>query len=138
MSTVILQRANIRALLNSPSGPVFRQVAKYTRQVTAEAKRGAPVDTGAGRASIQGVTTVVPGGVTGIVGTDLAYMYYQHEGTGIYGLRGRPITPTRRKFLKFPAKGGGFVFAKSVKGVKPNPFLVRALVKVVPWPIRVR
>lgn len=81
----------------------------------------------------------MPGGVTGRVGTDLEYGLYQHEGTGIYGPRGRPITPVRRQFLKFPRKGGsGFVFARSVKGVKPTKFLTRALRKVVPWPIRER
>ena len=46
-------------------------------------------------------------------------------GTGIYGPRGKPITPKRAKFLRFTT-GGRVVFAKSVRGMKPNDYVEKA------------
>ena len=67
----------------------------------------------------------------------LPYAEYVHEGTGIYGPKGTPIVPVTKKALKFKWDGPGgavrskdkrgYVFAKSVKGQKANPFLARAL-----------
>jgi phage gpG-like protein len=44
------------------------------------------------------------------------------EGTGIYGPRGAPITPKNGKFLVFVINGQR-IFARSVKGAPPRPFL---------------
>lgn len=44
------------------------------------------------------------------------YSAYHQEGTGIYGPRGEPITPTRAKALAIPMPGGGTMFRRSVKG----------------------
>lgn len=52
------------------------------------------------------------------VGTNIQYMRWLQEGTGIYGERGTPIVPIRAKALAF----GGHFF-KSVKGQPPRPFL---------------
>jgi phage gpG-like protein len=52
------------------------------------------------------------------VGTNLDYMKWLQEGTGIYGERGTPIVPIRAKALHF-----GSYFFKSVKGQPPRPFL---------------
>lgn len=43
-------------------------------------------------------------------------------GTGVYGPRGSPITPTTGKFLVFDLNGSK-IFAKSVKGAPARPFL---------------
>lgn len=53
---------------------------------------------------------------------------YIHEGTGIYGPRRRPIRPRRKKVLRFTVRGQPEpVFATSVKGIRPNPYLRKAL-----------
>lgn len=44
-------------------------------------------------------------------------------GTGIYGPRGTPIRPKRYKFLKFTARDGTLVYAKTVRGMKPRNFV---------------
>jgi hypothetical protein len=58
------------------------------------------------------------------------------EGTGIYGPSAKPIVPKNGKFLRFPANGmtitgkvrpGGYVYAKSVKGIKPVRMFGRTL-----------
>lgn len=139
MSRIEINRAAVRELLTSPSGPVFREVAKICRRTEAGAKRraSARVDTGQGRASISSAVRVEGTRVIGRVGTPMRHMLYQHEGTGLYGPRRRRIVPVHRKFLKFPSgKKGQFVFAKSVAGVKPLPFLTEAFKESCPWPVR--
>ncbi|QGJ95812.1 tail completion or Neck1 protein [Gordonia phage EMoore] len=110
------------------------------RRVQNAARRRAPVDSGALRNSIEYVVTVGPNRTHVKIGSPLPYARYIHEGTGIYGPQGTPIVPTTRQVLKFQVKGSSgrrrgrdapWVFAKSVKGVKPNPFLVDALVEVM-------
>lgn len=44
-------------------------------------------------------------------------------GTGIHGPRGRPIVPTRSKFLRFQGSNGKIVFARSVRGMKARNFV---------------
>jgi hypothetical protein len=87
-----------------------------------------------------GIKTKVDGKtLTGVVflATDTAV--YQHEGTGLYGPKGRAFTvrPVQKKALRwvtardvFMASAGayGFSFAKKVtiKGIKPDPYLYTA------------
>jgi hypothetical protein len=149
---VTLDRAEIERLLHSRAGPVVRRVEAITVAVEAAAKQRAPVDEGILRASIDHAILVTRGRVIGRVGTGLKYGLYQHEGTGIYGPRGRVITPKRGRFLVFESKGafgplprgarrpapGGrqLVFARKVRGTPKNPFLLDALVDVSPFPVR--
>lgn len=88
------------------------------------------------------MTTVGTTEVKVIVGSPLPYAQHVHEGTGIYGPHGTPIVPKNAKALKFEVrnvsaktgkktKGSKWVFAKSVAGQKPNPFLTRAIVFVM-------
>jgi HK97 gp10 family phage protein len=109
--------------------------------ITAEAKRRCPVDEGTLRASITHVTKTSKTTATVVVGSPLPYAEYFHTGTGIYGPKATPITPTTRKALKFKWDGPGvnsrakdkrgYVFAKSVKGMKPDPFLADAIESVM-------
>lgn len=110
------------------------------RRVQNAAKKRAPVDEGTLRASIDYVVGVTPAGTHVTIGSPLDYARYIHEGTGIYGPKGQPITPVTRQVLKFQVKGSTgkrrgkdaqWVFAKSVKGIRPNPFLVDALIDVM-------
>lgn len=135
---VELHRQNIREVLAGPAGPVVRRLATYGRRTINDAKRTAPVDKGIYRASLQYVIEVRGQVVILRVGSDLHYARYIAQGTGIYGPRGVPIRPVHRKMLKFKPKGSKtFVFARQVKGSPPNPHLIDALRRNVPWPIRV-
>lgn len=141
---ITINQAQLRQFLASPAGPVVRHVEKLTRRVANEARRQAPVDEGTLRASIQQAVTVTGTKVVGRVGSGLDYALYVHQGTGIYGPKGKPIVPIRRQYLRFEVKSGKLakgkrpvVFAKSVKGSPPKPFLVDALKKVSPYPVRV-
>ena len=128
-----------------------REVTDRARAILAE--RG-HIDQGTLAGSIE--HTVIEAGPSGakvIVGSPLDYAGYFHTGTGIYGPQGKPIVPTREKsatggppFLKFLSNGAGqgvrmsgamarsrgqFVFARSVKGMRADPFLSDALVDVI-------
>ena len=110
------------------------------RRVVNRARGNVPVESGRLRSSITHIVTASVNSVTTRVGSPLEHARYIHEGTGIYGPKKKKIVPVSAKALKFPTpkafgpmlagagrKPGGFVFAKSVKGIPPNPFLTDAL-----------
>lgn len=136
---VDLHHVQIEELLHSPTGPVVQEVVSRSRTVANLAKRKVGVDSGRLRGSIRFTIQIQHGRVVGTIGTMVQYGVYHHEGTGIYGPRRRPITPTSAKVLVFSPKGSGgrVVYATSVRGSKPNPFLVEALQEAVPWPVRI-
>lgn len=55
------------------------------------------------------------------------YLGFHVTGTGIFGPKGRPIVPRKARVLHFIAKDGTEVFARSVKGIPPNPFVDDAI-----------
>lgn len=119
---------------------MFAEIERQTRRVQNRAKRNVKVDEGNLRNSVDRTVGVFGSRVIGRVGTGVIYGLYLHEGTGIYGPKGAPIRPVRRQFLRFEVKSGTaavgsrpVVFAKSVKGVRGDKWLVRAL-SVVPYP----
>ena len=59
------------------------------------------------------------------------YALYVHQGTGIYGPHKKRIVPTTKKALAFQI-GGKWIYRRSVKGQKPNPFMKRAFDEVRP------
>ena len=61
---------------------------------------------------------------------DTFYLPFVNEGTGIYGPRGRRITPKRAKFLHFFWKDREW-FVKSVRGQKPRRFVERGTKDIV-------
>ncbi len=69
------------------------------------------------------------GPLSGVVGVTTKIGAYLHEGTGIYGAKGRPIVivPKSRAALRW-ATGEGFAFSKRVviSGIKGDPFLYKA------------
>lgn len=132
------QQIDLPALLRvlaSPRGPVVRDLLRRGLAVESAAKRnlsgaGGPkrVDTGRLRASIATVVVQRDGAPAVLVGTSVRYARWVHDGTGIYGPRRTPIRPRRAKFLRFRPKGSSrYVYARSVRGMKPNPFLRNAL-----------
>lgn len=136
-TTFKLDPAAIRELLNSPQGPVARDLLRRGQRVINRAKQNLSsnpkrVDTGRLRADVHGELLSRSGQLVYRVGTGLKYAVYVHEGTGIYGPRGMPIRPVSRKVLRWKARGGksgkgGFVFSKTSRGMQPNPFLKNAL-----------
>jgi len=135
------------------SGNASRQLLlQMGNTVVAEAQKRAPKKTGTLIRSIrvddvnerEQTATVRAGSTTGKIG----YAQFVEFGTGIYGPRRTPIVPVRRKALRFPRAGaatrlsgnltsaqqragGGFAFAKSVKGRKATPYLIPAVKDVV-------
>lgn len=116
------------AQFSAPNGIIARDMLRRGYKVEQKAKELCPVDTGRLRASIaleRKMRNDVP---IVIVGTNVNYAMYVHEGTGIYGPKGARITPKNGKYLVFVPKGQkNKVFARSVSGVRPRPFLAHAL-----------
>jgi phage gpG-like protein len=129
VGVVVYDRRAIHDLIGSPRGAVARDLLRRGRAVEARAKIGAPVDTGRLRSSITHQLVTDARGMAVRVGTNVDYARGVHEGTGIYGPRGRPIRPVRAKVLRWRSKRSksGFVFAREVRGVPGRPFLRNAL-----------
>lgn len=125
----------VRDLLNSPQGGVVRDLLRRGLLVETQAKRnlggvGGPkrVDTGRLRASIATVVVTRGGEPRVLVGTNVNYAIFVHEGTGIFGPRHAPIRPRRAKFLRFKPRGSRrWIYTRQVKGMRPNRFLLNAL-----------
>jgi HK97 gp10 family phage protein len=129
--THILNAAAIQKLLNSPSGPVAKDMLKRGLRVESAAKKNLQsspkrVNTGRLRSSIKAKLITVNGHPAVTVGTDVKYARFVHDGTGLYGPYHTRIYPKTKKALRWKGKSG-FVFAKSTAGMRPNPFLRNAL-----------
>lgn len=139
----VFNEAQFKYLTSSPVGPVAKDLLKRGARVESRAKRnlsggvGTPrrINTGHLRASIGTNLIVRPDGLAVRVGTGVYYALYVHDGTGLYGPKHTLIRPKHSKVLVFRskvygAKKGkykGLVFARYVRGMKPNPFLKNAL-----------
>lgn len=150
---VNISREELRKQLTSPNGSVLRQMNDIGRRVANQAKvnltTAGRVDEGRLRNSIDWATAVNGNTVTTRIGTSVFYARYIHDGTGIYGPKGKPIRPVQAKVLAWEsrnpkttpkrvrrrngkAEATNMAFAYSVKGIKPTPFLVDALESVFP------
>jgi HK97 gp10 family phage protein len=69
-------------------------------------------------------------GSRAVIAPQARYAFFVHEGTGIYGPYKTPIVPKTKKALAFRI-GGKTIIRRSVKGQKANPFMARALRKVI-------
>lgn len=132
-------------LLGGQNGPVWNTVLRLGTQVQNKAKDFAPVDRGRLRQSITLEMRRQGDAPVAVVGTNVKYALFVHEGTGEFGPRGVAIRPKTAKFLawrvrntsgtkaRYAKKGGKTVwaFAKEVKGVRPRPFLLNALMQVM-------
>lgn len=139
-----LDFAQLQFIFTHPQGAVAKDLMKRGARVESRAKRNLSgiggsgpkrVDTGHLRSSIKHQLVIRPEGLSVRIGTNVYYARFIHDGTGIYGPKKRVIKPRRAKALvwrsqKYGQKSGnfrGFVVVKSVKGIKPNPFLAAAL-----------
>jgi len=64
-----------------------------------------------------------------VVTSTAPYSIFVHRGTGIYGPYKMPVVPTTKKALAFKI-GDKLIIRRSIKGMKPNPFMTRALKRV--------
>ncbi|MCW6003862.1 hypothetical protein K1W54_04595 [Micromonospora sp. CPCC 205371] len=126
----------INAMFRNPSGRLARDMLRRGLKVEAAAKRnlaggsGKPrrIDTGQTRASVNTRLVAWRGLPAARIGSPLRKAALIHWGTGIYGPRRQPIRPKRAKYLRFKPKGSNrVIYARSVKGMKANPFLKDAL-----------
>lgn len=145
MSRVIItiNDAEVDRLLRSPDGDVGKAVRDVVTRTRNLAVALAPVDDGPLRASLRTKMEYGTRTVKGWVYSDLEYALYVHEGTGIYGPKGQPIKPKRGRYLVFEARNarttprgrGNLVFARQVRGQRPQRFLLEALQAASPWPV---
>ena len=61
-----------------------------------------------------------------LVRSSAKYAKFVNDGTGIYGPRGKLITPKTKKALAFEYKGA-MVVVKSVKGIKPRRYVEKSI-----------
>lgn len=117
--------------LYGQSSGFARDMLRRGLRVQARARRNAHAVTGRLRASIEVATQprVVNGVSTFaiVVGSNLDYAAWVHEGTGVFGPHHTMIRPTRGKLLVFTNKRGRTVHVHSVLGQKPQKYLQRAL-----------
>jgi hypothetical protein len=116
--------AAVDRMLNSPAGMVGQDCQQRADRTATAARQFAP-----GSMSESIAPPVVESGAAG----PSAEIRVRHpavgfviNGTGLYGPTGRRITPVRAQALRF-VLNGRVVFAKSVKGQKPNDYLNKAL-----------
>ena len=91
-------------------------------KVEAEAKENCPANTGELRQSITHEVERAPTKVEGVIGSNLEYAPYVHQGTGIYALEGngRKDVP----WTYYDVSAGEF---RSTKGIEATPFLQQAI-----------
>lgn len=96
---------------------VYSGIEKACQLVENEAKRNCPTDDGILKASIHHV--VKENAYEGVVGTNVEYAPYVHEGTGIYAKNGNG----RQTPWKYQDAKGQW---HTTQGQKSNPFLQNA------------
>jgi hypothetical protein len=128
-----IDRVALHAMLSSPSGGVAKDLFRRGKKVETRAKLNLQrnprrVNTGYLRSSINTQLISLGGKVSVRVGTNVEYAVFVHDGTGIYGPKGARIYPKTAKVLAWRTKSGRKMYATSVAGMKPNPFLADAVI----------
>lgn len=132
MARVVINRAALRQVLMGQQGPVGRDLALKSQRIVNAAKRRCPVDRGRLRSSIRYTLIVDDKGLYSLIGTDVEYAIFVHEGT-------RPHFPPPGKLQPWAGRHGfpgglegGFMVARGIAayGTKGHPFLTDALASV--------
>lgn len=129
---VVSHPRQLAIILTSPQGGVYKDMFRRCVNVQTKAKKNLErppkrIDTGRLRSDIHVQMLIVGGKPIGRVGFNVFYGLYVHDGTGVFGPKGAPITPKKGKYLRWRAKNGAFTYAKKVLGMRPNPFLKDAV-----------
>ena len=123
----------LQAAFDRAPGVVNKESNNWIKRSAARTERRVktvdiPVDQGPLQSSVR----TYFGNMTATVKPNKEYALAVHEGTGVYGPKKRPITPKTKPFLAWKTKGGTWAYAKSVKGIKPNPYMDKAYKAVKP------
>jgi len=110
---------------------IYKALLLCTLYLEGKVEEEAPVVTGNLVNSISSYAVDRGASSYGVVALGSKYVAFVIEGTGIYGPRGTPIVPTRKKALAFFYHGLKVV-VRSVRGQRPNPFHIRAFRKSAP------
>lgn len=125
---VRIDGAALERMLRAPEGLVARDLLRRANRVANTARLLCPVDTGRLRGSITAQLVETSVGPAAVVGTNVEYAQFVHDGTGMFGPHHTPIVPVRAKFLRWQPKGQKeFVYRRSVQGMPGRPFLRDAL-----------
>lgn len=124
---VELDEAKLQVLLRTPKGTVGRDGLRRAKSVQRAARRKVHSRTGRLSRSIDVTQGYKGRDLEYRVGTNLHYARFVHDGTGIYGPRHRPIRARAGHLLVFRASNGKRVYAKQVRGQRPNKFLLDSL-----------
>lgn len=133
MANVRVSQRLAAQILAASQDPIARDMMRRGKNVESAAKRRISVspkrvDTGRLRASIDTVPIKRAGMPGARIGSKVKYALWVHEGTGLYGPKHARIRPKRARYLRFKPRGARrFIFRKSVKGMRPNPYLRDAL-----------
>jgi hypothetical protein len=128
VARVTLYQGEIHKLLHSPTEMVHRKVSSVVRQVSAVAKATVKVDTGRLKNTHTESVTDEGSRLRGRVAATADYALAVHQGHGV-------IRPKVASVLVFRV-GGRLVYAKEVGPVAGDPWLLNALKRVSPWPVR--
>lgn len=140
----IFNQVKLEQILTSPAGGVAKDLLKRGVRVQSRARRNLGGATGSGprrintghlRASVGVSLVLAPVDLSVRVGTNVSYALFVHDGTGLYGPKHSVIRPRRARALVFRSKlygakkgkFAGYVVVKSVRGMRPNPFLADAI-----------
>jgi hypothetical protein len=123
ITKVNVYKSALKTFLNTPAGPLWREVEKRAVLAQMQARKSVGVKTGALRSSIYKRHLGNSTGQYVIIGSDKNYAYAHHEGT-----KPHIITASSGKNLKF-SKNGRMIYTSSVfhPGNRPNRYLTRQL-----------
>ncbi len=133
---VVIDEQGMDELLDSPTGPVGRDILRRTLAVEARAVALCPVDEGRLRASIDHEVGRDAHGLYGRVGTNVEYALEVERGTGVFETTVVGVAPSKNKGRRITAHDGGVLrfeiggqvlYRRSIKGMRPQPFLRPAL-----------
>lgn len=90
MADLIFNSGALRLLLEGPNGGVAKDLARRAIRVESRAKSLCPVDTGRLRSSITWRIVYSGGKLDALVGTNVEYAVFVHEGTRPHEIHGNP------------------------------------------------
>lgn len=122
---------SVKRLLDQPEETMRQSIwsglTNLVEEIEARAVKEAPVKSSHLVNSI--TSSVAHDAKKAEVSVTASYAEYVHGGTGLFGPLKRRIFPRTKKALFWP---GAAHPVRSIKGMKPNPFLTRALNKIRP------
>ena len=116
------------AVIGDARGRTQKGFRAAVEALVKSAQQTAPVRTGALRDSVSASDATAEGGLSAKVTYGAPYASFLHEGTGIYGPRGKPIIirPKKKKALFWPGAAHPVSVVRQ-KGIRPQGFVLKAI-----------